>query len=243
MRDDLLDALAAVNWAESQIPILQERFVAWQRRDPYETVVEPDPDDADRELLVAYLNMALDPLIHGDAGAIVNSARTALDLLMSALLTGHSIKPNDKAHFPIRKAAADFLAAVTVFEEKKWISAIEAAAIKRSKAYIGGDHVLYAIHQLDILRKHERLITVKPAISQGYITESGAGIEPKWYHSDDKTILFQFPKGRFHPTKSNTNITAEIFFNEPTLGVANKPAILALRVFTTRIKTFIESFP
>jgi hypothetical protein len=113
MRDDLLDAKAAVDWAEAQIPILQERLMNWQRERPYEIVPEPDPADKNWEFLVAYLGIPLDPLIHGDVGAIINSARTALDILMSALLAGHGIKPNSKAHFPIRKARTDFLAAVT----------------------------------------------------------------------------------------------------------------------------------
>jgi hypothetical protein len=243
MRDDLLDAKAAVDWAEAQIPILQERLMNWQRERPYEIVPEPDPADKNWEFLVAYLGIPLDPLIHGDVGAIINSARTALDILMSALLAGHGIKPNSKAHFPIRKARTDFLAAVTAIEDKQWISSSEAATIKHTKAYDRGDHVLYPIHQLDILRKHERLLTIEPFISQANITAWGADIEPRFFHLDNKTILFRLPRGRFRPTEGNSHVTAEIFLNEPSLGVANKPAIVALRFFTMRIKEFITSFP
>jgi hypothetical protein len=55
MRADLLDAQAAVDRADSQIPVLQKRLIAWQRNRPYKIVVEPDPTDANWELLVAYL--------------------------------------------------------------------------------------------------------------------------------------------------------------------------------------------
>ena len=35
MRDDLSDAQASVDWAKAQIPILEKRFPAWERTDPY----------------------------------------------------------------------------------------------------------------------------------------------------------------------------------------------------------------
>jgi hypothetical protein len=38
MRDDLLDAQAAVDWAVAQIPLLQQDFIEWQRRNPYSVV-------------------------------------------------------------------------------------------------------------------------------------------------------------------------------------------------------------
>jgi hypothetical protein len=90
MRNDLADALAPIIWAEAQIPILQERFAAWQRKRPYEIVVESDPNDPHWEFIVAYLKEPLDPLIHGDVGGIINAVRSALDLLMSAIL---SVRP------------------------------------------------------------------------------------------------------------------------------------------------------
>jgi hypothetical protein len=243
MRADLREALASVQWAQAQIPVLQDRFAAWQRKGAYEILIEDDPTDGQSELLVAYPRKPLDPLIQAEAGAIINSARTALDLFMSALLTSNGKQPNQNANFPIRKAAGDFIDRVTMFEREKWITAPEAAAIKRTKAYNGGDHFLYAIHKLDILRKHERLITVNPVISDSYITAWGGGVVADLRHLNDKTILFRLPKGSFRPSRGNTNVNAEIFFNEPSLGVSNKPAFVALRAFTARIYAFVTEFP
>ena len=83
MKADLEDALVPVKWAQAHMPVLQERFLAWQRTYPYKIVAEPDPNRGDRELLVAYLEKPLDPLIVGDVGAIINSVRTGLDLMMA----------------------------------------------------------------------------------------------------------------------------------------------------------------
>jgi hypothetical protein len=98
MRDDLLDAQSATDWAVAQIPILQQRFFAWQRTGPYKLVVEPDSDPA-YELLVACQVRPVDPLISAEAGAIINSARSALDLLAAALATRNGIKPSTKRTF------------------------------------------------------------------------------------------------------------------------------------------------
>ena len=80
MRNDLIGALTPIVWAEAQIPVLQERFAAWQRKNPYEITAEPDPSDADWEIIVACLRQPLDPIIHGDVGAIINSIRRTLSI-------------------------------------------------------------------------------------------------------------------------------------------------------------------
>jgi len=53
MKADLEDALVPVAWARAQIPVLQERFLSWQRSYPYKLVCEPEWGRPDRELLVA----------------------------------------------------------------------------------------------------------------------------------------------------------------------------------------------
>ena len=98
MRDDLLDAQAAVDWAVAQIPILEERFSTWQRSRPYELIVEPDSDPS-REVLIARQKIGLDPLLSAEAGAIINSARSALDLLAAALAARNGVKPSQHTHF------------------------------------------------------------------------------------------------------------------------------------------------
>lgn len=135
------------------------------------------------------------------------------------------------------------------FEAKKWINSLEANYMKRAKAYDRrdnntGDHVFYPLHKLDIMRKHERLLRIEPSISQANITAWGADIEPLLIHLDDKTVLFRMPKSRkFPPSTGNTFVTAEMFLNEPSIWVADQPAIAALRAFSTRVKEFIKSFP
>jgi hypothetical protein len=244
MKADLEDALVPVKWAQAQIPVLQERFIAWQRSYPYEIVSEPDPYQPDRELLVAYLKKPLDSLIVGDVGAIINSVRTGLDLMMAAIVARHGIPARDAPNFPVRKKPADFLAAVKELEAKYGLSPAEISRIERTKAYDGGDHVLWHIATLDNLRKHQRLLTVEPIPSQAEITSIIYAERLMLHsHSQNKTTLYRISAGAFHPTKGNTNLSAQIFLNETPAGVGMHPAIVALQNYCSRVYWLIQDFP
>ena len=84
MRDDLLDAQAAVDWAVAQIPRLQSAFLEWQRGYPYRIVQEKDPEGGN-DLAVAYQKTPLPRELSPWVGAIINSVRSSLDLLAAAL--------------------------------------------------------------------------------------------------------------------------------------------------------------
>jgi hypothetical protein len=244
MKADLEDALVPVKWAEAQIPILEKRFEAWQQRYPYEVIVEPDPQQSEKELLVAYLKKPLDPLITGDIGAIINSVRTGLNLMLAAVVARHGIVPDRAPDFPIRTKSADFYSAVQELETKHWISAIEAAVIKRTKAYSGGDHILWHIATLDNLRKHQRLIVVEPiptAVDLTGITYAERLMLHS--HSQNKSVLYRIPRGEFRMTKGNTHLSAEIFLNETPAEIGIRPAIVGARVYCSRVRSLILSFP
>ncbi len=242
MHSDLREALVPVQWAEAQLPIMERRLAAWNDRNPYGFVVEPDLTSADMELVTVELQHPLDPLIIGDVGAIINSIRTSLDLLMSAIVARHSPSGHRDAKFPIMSTgtANDFLSRVRGLEIKHSLSAAEVAAIERTKAYPGGDHVLSHIAILDNMRKHERLLRVEPELTE---INFGFGALLVYFGKDSKAT-FQARRGRMASvTKANTNVTAQIFLNEAPAGVGDKPAMLALTVYKDRVKALIENFP
>jgi hypothetical protein len=244
MRDDLLDAQASVDWAIAQIPILQERFSTWQRTRPYELIVEPDPDPG-YELLVACQVLPVDPLISAEAGAIINSARSALDLLAAALATRNGVKPSHEAHFPVFRSEQDMIYPLEGIEGKKWLSKSERETIKALRPYQGGDVLLWALHQLDILRKHERLIMMQPGISSAWVARFPGlqGVRRTSVHFDEKTPLWRFPIGSFRPTPGNANVTPEISFTEAAaLGAVREPVIPTLRKLAERSAEIIKLF-
>ncbi len=244
MQPDLEDALVPIQWAKAQIPVLQERLIAWQRSRPYDIVAEPDPQRPNMELLVAYRKKPLDPLIIGDVGAVINSVRTALDLAMAAVVARHGVVPDRAPAFPIHKAASNFLAAVNKLKTEHRCSPAEVAYVEGTKAYDGGDVVLWHIAKLDNLRKHQRLLTVEPIPSTVHITWMSYAERLMLHsHSQNKSILYRIPAGEFRATDGNTNITPDIFLNEAPSGVGIHPAIASLRAYSERVYWLIQMFP
>jgi hypothetical protein len=241
MRNDLLDAQAAVDWAVSQIPAFQQSITSWERDSTYVLMVEPDADPAFK-LLAAYPQKPFDRQINAAAGAIINSLRSSLDLVAAALATRNCKKPSNKTHFPILSSAHDFLGPKGI-EDKAWLSQNEKTAIKALMPYKGGDPLLYPLHQLDIRRKHERLLTAKPQIADFSLRLDRGRLERLGQVINDKTILYRFPAtSRFSETQNNSHITAKIAFDEPALGLINEPAFSLLPRFAERVAEIIRLF-
>lgn len=243
MRDDLLDANGAVDWAETQIPDLQERFLSWQRRGPYKIVIEPDPDTGDK-LMVAYERFPFDPLIAPQVGGIINSVRSALDLLASALACRNGIKPSAATHFPIFPSIQHFIDPLEGIEGKKWLSAPERATIKNIKPYYGGDELIWQLANLDNLRKHERLIKVSAIPATFFMTMYIPGMMREWRRLENKAILLRIPSSaaRFIPTEANTNLTTKITFAEIGSRLNEAPVVEVLQSFAARVREIIAMF-
>jgi hypothetical protein len=198
MKDDLADALIPVFWARDHIPVLQERLLSWQRRYPYEVVAERDPVQADMDLVIARLRTPLDPLIIGDVGAIINSVRTGLDLMMAAVVARHVASPSWFPNFPICESRDDFLDAVGKLQSRYQLTADEADAIRRTKAYDGGDHLLWHIAKLDNLRKHQRLLVVEAIPIEAHVTQIYM-VQRLMEHSHAELHAFDSCSGRDFP--------------------------------------------
>ena len=164
MRDDLLDAQAAVDWAVAQIPRLQGAFLEWQRGNPYRIVQEKDPEGGN-DLAVAYQQTPLPRELSPWVGAIINSVRSSLDLMAAALAVRNGKKPSSKTYFPFFASEQAMLDPRHGLESKKWLSDSERATIKMLGPYKGGDAIVRTVHDLDIARKHERLIAVSADVS------------------------------------------------------------------------------
>lgn len=224
--------------------MVQERFSIWQRSYPYKLICEADPIQPGRELLVAYLEKPLDPLIIGDIGAIINSVRTGLDLMMAAVVARHKVAPERAPNFPIREKSFDFFQLLEEFKNNKWVSSDEAIAMEKTKSYKGGDHVLWHIAKLDNLRKHQRLLFVEPLPTQLDLTGIPYAERLMLHsHSQNKSSLYRIPAGTFRPTRGNTNLSAEIFLNEVESGVGLRPGMVAVRAYVDRVSALIQSFP
>ena len=59
--------------------------------------------------------------------------------------------------------------------------------------YKEGDPLLYPLHQLDIRRKHVRLLTAKPQIMSFALQAEGGGLVRLYREMNGKTILYRLP--------------------------------------------------
>lgn len=242
MRDDLLDAQSTVDWAVAQIKVFESRFRAYSDRRPYEIVTEADPDGRSN-LVVAYSLGEPDPILNAEVGAIINAIRSALDILASALAIRNGVTPSPKTHFPIRKHRADFVALAAKIKDEKWLSDFELAEIESLRPYQGGDWAIYTLHQLDILRKHERLLRIAPIPSSFRMRPHIKGMKMIGENLEGKTVLVRYPLGTdFIPTEDNADLSLAITFDEPSLGLREEPVIPALMSYAARVSEIISIF-
>jgi hypothetical protein len=251
MREDLLDAQATVDWAVAQIPIFQNAFLEWNQ-DPYELVKESDSDGSGYAI-VAHQRIALPLTFNAWAGAMVNSLRTALDLLAASLAKRNGKKPPTNTYFPSYPSEAHMIDPLKGIECIKWLSERQRTAIKSLKPYRGGDYTIRPLNELDNLRKHERLISARADIS-GFNWTSGDDARPRmiWggaggigmQRLENKAILYRSKTADgFDPTKGNTKISAFIAFNETRLLPLVKHDVAAVLLrFAERVAEIIGLF-
>ena len=109
MQSDLAGAYAAVDWAVSQINILDHRINQWIESRPYIAVAEPDGDTAYDIIKVRFQGKPLPLVVNAEAGAIINMIHSSLDILMVALAerNGH-VAPKD-VYLPIADSVLSFI--------------------------------------------------------------------------------------------------------------------------------------
>src|SRR5580704_15128308 len=107
MRDDLLDVYACIKWAVAQIDVLKGRLIVWDQIPPYRIVAEPDSEPGKKRLRLRDV-IAPDPIINAEAGAIINSLRSSLDLLVNRLAARNGYTGEEDGQFPISRCRDAF---------------------------------------------------------------------------------------------------------------------------------------
>jgi hypothetical protein len=242
MRDDLLDAQAVVDWAVSDLPILQERIRRWRNDTPYRLIGDLDTEPGKKLIRLADVKPVPD-IISAEAGVIVHAIRSSLDLLAVALAERNgAVDPTD-VYFPIWKDAPAFNDPANRTAEKiKRLSAADQAAIKNLKPYEGGHNHIAALHKLDLTRKHRRLIGAFIAPSailvSGEAARRGVTFQFRWQGFQDNAIIAVGPA---HASESHITIDPEIRFAEPRI-VSRKPLIEVLDDFVSLARSIIAMF-
>src|SRR6516165_9030449 len=99
---DLFDAQAAIEWATRQLVVLQDRIDRWANSYTTRIAIEGGRK-------AYYLTIPpLPPIVNTETGSIINSIRTSLDLLASALAARNGFPGSRSVYFPICQSLATF---------------------------------------------------------------------------------------------------------------------------------------
>jgi hypothetical protein len=241
MREDLEDAYAAVDWAVTYLPILGKIIDDWRSAPAFWLVEEPHPEIG-QKLFKLEVNRPLPLTVNAAAGIVINSIRTSLDLLGASLAQRNGKIPTSEHHFPVYASGQDFCDPLNAQKRKKWMRESECAVIESLKPYAGGNDLLYALHQLDITRKHERLV-------RAHLALSGASVSPEAWAQGFRcpNIWPGFKDGAviawttINATKSDFQFTGDVAFSEAG-AVEGKPIVTSLREFAGLAESIIQLF-
>jgi hypothetical protein len=241
MRDDLLDAKASVDWPVSHFPALEQRLREWAKINVeirFEELESGNPN-----YLVVAADKAPIPLAFNvEIGAYINTIRSALDILATSLAHRHGISKPDEAYFPVARSLAAFVAGN--YKGSKFVKGLpklERTRIESLNPYQGGNELLWFLHNLDIVRKHRRLIFADVAPVGFHVVGVGINdhftrIATGWTRAYDKTILGFWAK---KAPKPKVYFTPYIAIMEAGL---RKPVVPALRDFAGLADSIINLF-
>jgi hypothetical protein len=241
MRPDLDDAYAAVDWAKSQFPVLEQEIKSWNDSPAFLLVDEPRPEMGKR-LFKLEINRRLPATINAGAGSVINSIRTALDLLAASLARRNGKSPNADRHFPIYESFMDFIDPLKVAERKKWLSPLECQIIESLHPYQGGNDLLFALHKIDITRKHDRLVQVRLVPSSISVTPDSLvqGLEfPALWQAFEHGAIIAWTN--IDAASCDFHIATEVTLHETGL-IEDQPLVAALRQFAGTVDSIIQRF-
>lgn len=247
MRDDLLDAQAAVDWAIAQFPALEKRLRSWLDAN-IDVEIEEQPPPATHDVIVAVEKEMMPRAFNVEVGALLNTIRSSLDILATALAYRYGVPKPDDAYFPVARdiyafSAGDYKGAKFV----KGLPETQRDIIKSLEPYEGGNDVLWSLHHLDIVRKHRRLVGVMVHPWRFSITGWGGRLredfvtiksETGWLNANNKTGLGLLAKGA---PRYQMQLAPEIAINE-ICPLHRLPVTMALRKCASLADSVIKLF-
>jgi hypothetical protein len=246
MRDDLLHAQASVDWAESNLPAFRRKTSDWLKSNIYLTI-RTQPPNSPNDVVVAVEKTALPLEFQVEAGAYVNAIRSSLDILACSLASRHCQSLVDETYFPVAASEAAFVSGN--YKGNKFVKALptrERSIIESLKPYKGGNGLLYPLHLLDVVRKHQRLLKAEfqPAhihVGGSYaVRRAFTPVATGWMRSGpDETVIGLLAKGA--PQNPTIEVTSQISLGE-TAYLSHREVVTALYEFSNLAKAIIRNF-
>ena len=182
-------------------------------------------------------------IINAEVGAIINSLRSSLDLLASAIAKRHMVLGQIDAYFPIAESFDDWMSGN--YKANKFVKSLpadDAQVFEALKPYPGGNDSLYALHHLDILRKHRRLVGVGlvpvAVLTTPDLIAAGFMMPRVWPRFEDGAVIAWFD---IDATEGQLEAPVNVTFEERAL-LPGRPVMAALSDFAGLANSIIELF-
>ena len=180
-------------------------------RRPYGAVVHKDPETGEETIRLEERE-AIPLLINAETGAIINSIRSSLDVLANVLAERNGSTNPREVRFPIARSVDGFESGKRGGRNAiKALSSSDQSIIEKLKPYRGGNDLLYALHHLDIVRKHQRLISVSASARGIYFFNWAAAPQTDLSYAgtplEHGTVLARVPRGSNYQVKLRLEVT------------------------------------
>jgi hypothetical protein len=233
--------------ADKHIDDLETALVQFRDTNPYSITVDVETETGKPIVQITKAD-PVPPQINLIAGDAIQNLRSSLDYLACALVRQNQASPSKFTEFPIFDQPISTRKLEARFDGKvKGMRHEVANQIKDIRPYQGGDNLLWRLHRLNIIDKHNMLVTVfgnitavnglPPVADQwnGNLWASIPGVPSALKQGDEFSIEIPGVK-----VDKNTNFFAEVVFNEPEVA-EGYPVILALRQLRRRVVMVIGS--
>jgi hypothetical protein len=242
MRDDLLEAQAGIDWANAQLPILEARIESWRKSTPYKIVEEMHPHNGEKVYKLAEVRQ-LPAIINLEAGLVINSLRSSLDVLTNILAKRNGALDPTDTQFPIcRTRDAFFHGKHAGHKEIKRLSVADRKVIEQLEPWAGGHPQLFYLHTLDTLRKHRRLLGVfvhPVGLTLGNVErKSGFRIASAWKGFQNESIVGW---AKIEAPKPYVEITLDVTLAEGQ-RFPSVPILCILDEFTRSVEAVVNLF-
>jgi hypothetical protein len=247
---DLEYARANIDWAEANLPSFEQRLQAWLDTNLH-TGIREIKENPDQNLAILFEKEPFPLAFSVECGSYINTIRSSLDILATALATRHGLGGNREipVYFPIAENEKAFRS--NGYKGHQFVNAlpnVERALIESIKPYQGGNPPLWHLNRLDNMRKHQRLLTVevrpwsigvatignvRPNAGVRYFTPARAHISV-----NGETILGFISKGAY---EHNITVIPIVTINEEIIEGA-RPLSAILRQFITAARDAVSKF-
>ena len=242
--DSLYGSKLKIKWAKQHIYEMNAAFAAWVQSNPYTMSSEVDPKDSAWIEVKLKLVKPIPEQVNMLCSYILFDLRSALDYLATALAHLNNVTNISDVYFPIFGSKEKFEHPSCQGKIQKHFSSEVGDLIRSLNPYQGGNDLLYALHALNIVDKHQLAIDVGVNVAFGQIIENSTAYfeipGPFGFRSLTEDIVLYRHYADAQPNPQ-IQMPMEITFNHVKV-VDKKPVLAVLNYSLNMVEEIVATF-